>query len=259
MRYEKELTHAMRIARSAGDNILMRYFGRDIDVRQKENNTPVTCADLESNSFIVSELQKVFPDDGFISEESGILSAERKWVIDPLDGTKQFIRRVPDFAVHIGLVAGNRAPIVGVVYRPIDRTLYFGGPEIGAFKDNSQKVVPLKCTSSSDALIAVISSGSSDTGIERIIGATSFVRSGGEGLRMMKLLENVADFRIAYKACAWDVCAPEAILSGGGGIVRHFDGSVITHENSSLLPPIISARNNYCASLVTHHLKCVRP
>ena len=117
---ERELEVTKKIAREAG-RILMEIYSGDHSVEWKGYDDPVTAADRAANKFIVAELQKHFPADGILSEEAtdtpSRLSKSRVWLVDPMDGTKQFIERLDEFAVMIGL-AINGKPELGVVFNP---------------------------------------------------------------------------------------------------------------------------------------------
>src|SRR5688500_9216863 len=121
--YQRELSTAIEVAREAGAAIL-DYYDRPLKIEQKSDSgdsEPVTQADKAANEIIVQRLQRDFPDDGILAEESidtsRRLSKERVWMIDPLDGTNGFIDGNGDFAVQIGLAEKGK-PMMGVVYQP---------------------------------------------------------------------------------------------------------------------------------------------
>src|SRR6266550_7594572 len=128
--YEREIEVATELARQAGAVLLEHYYS-PFRVEQKVNAQneleEVTAADREANELIVGRLQKEFPDDGILAEESvdseHRLDRNRVWLIDPMDGTKNFIARDGDFAVQIGLAVGGES-IAGVVYQPVRDVLY---------------------------------------------------------------------------------------------------------------------------------------
>ena len=130
MNLNLELQVAVDLARAAGAVLLEHYYGPFL-VEQKVNALDeleeVTAADREANELIVSRLQEEFPDDGILAEESTDsehrLEKDRVWLIDPMDGTKNFIARDGDFAVQIGLAVGGES-ILGVVYQPTRKALY---------------------------------------------------------------------------------------------------------------------------------------
>ncbi len=117
---QRELTVAVHAARSAG-SIVKHYFDAGVEAWEKSKNNPVTHADLEANQRIQSLISEAFPDDGWLSEENADsaerLSKKRVWIVDPLDGTKEFIDHIPEFCVCIGLTIDGRA-VLGAEYNP---------------------------------------------------------------------------------------------------------------------------------------------
>ena len=127
MSYQRELQVALDAAREAGEILLRHYQGESRSWEKSEDN-PVTLADLESDRAIVARLRAAFPDDGVLSEESlndpTRVGKRRVWIVDPMDGTKEFTRRIPEFAVSIAL-AENGEPVLGVVHNPAaDATVF---------------------------------------------------------------------------------------------------------------------------------------
>src|SRR2546423_11883885 len=128
--YQREIKVATELARAAGAVLLEHYYSPFL-VEQKVNALDeleeVTAADREANELIVSRLREVFPDDGILAEESTDtehrLEKDRVWLIDPMDGTKNFIQRDGDFAVQIGLAVNGKS-VVGTVYQPVRDVLY---------------------------------------------------------------------------------------------------------------------------------------
>src|SRR5260221_10499328 len=137
--YQREILVATELARQAGA-VLLEHYNSPFLVEQKVNALDeleeVTAADREANELIVGRLQKEFPDDGILAEESidneRRLEKDRVWLIDPMDGTKNFINRDGDFAVQIGLAVGGES-ILGVVYQPVRDVLYRAARHEGAW------------------------------------------------------------------------------------------------------------------------------
>src|SRR5262249_5107811 len=136
---QKELEVARKLALAAGD-ILMDYFEKSVTVDWKAPGDPVTAADREANSLIVTTLKQEFPDHGVLSEEEeddlNWLDRNRAWMIDPMDGTREFLDHREDFAVQIGLVSGG-IPVLGVVYQPARGKLYYAAPDMGTHLEMS--------------------------------------------------------------------------------------------------------------------------
>jgi myo-inositol-1(or 4)-monophosphatase len=136
----RELEHARAGALEAGE-ILRRYF-RDhgYEVASKGRDNPVTSADLEADAALREHLSGAFPDYGWLSEETADnaerLSRRRVWIVDPLDGTKEFIKGIPEFVVAIAL-AEDGVPVLGVTYNPIKREMFWAARGAGCYLDNS--------------------------------------------------------------------------------------------------------------------------
>ena len=135
LNFRKELDAAMRLARDAGA-IIRAFYEVPPTVRWKDPTEPVTEADRAANVFLVKQLAQLFPEDGILAEESkddlSRLRRRHVWIVDPLDGTAEFIAHNGEFVVMIGLVVDGE-PVVGVVYQPINDVLYGAARGSGAF------------------------------------------------------------------------------------------------------------------------------
>ena len=143
MNSDKLLAVAIESAKKAGVEVAKHYKNGDYTSEMKEDNSPVTSADLASNDVLMQELSRLTPDIPVISEEVGALPlAERKkwsryWLLDPIDGTGEFIMGSGDFAVNIALVE-NGWPSIGVIHAPDHQLTYYGQNNLGAFKENNR-------------------------------------------------------------------------------------------------------------------------
>ena len=139
----KELKVALQAAESAG-KVIMKYYRNSYEVKDKSPNNPVTTADLEANQEIYEILMGNFPDDGWLSEEtkdsSDRLTKSRVWIIDPIDGTKEFIEGLSQFAVSIALVEDGN-PIVVILHNPATSEVFSAVSGEGAFCNGS----PIQC------------------------------------------------------------------------------------------------------------------
>jgi 3'(2'),5'-bisphosphate nucleotidase len=150
--YSAEHAALLPIVREAGQAV-MRYFTRgDYAVQHKDPDNPVTEADFTANRILVRAIRELFPHDALLSEETeqpherGTMNAERRerrrvWVIDPIDGTRAFIKGRPQFAVSVGLIDSGK-PVLGFVYNPAANYLLSGGPGLGLYRDGEKFVVP---------------------------------------------------------------------------------------------------------------------
>jgi 3'(2'), 5'-bisphosphate nucleotidase len=245
MTLDREMQLARTIAREAGRLILEVYATR-FDVVEKEAGAgPVTEADKRANDYIVGELRKAFPKDGVIAEEAKDNSQEsgfeRCWFIDPLDGTKEFVNRNGEFAVHIGLAIDGVATL-GVVHKPVDGKQYFGTVDGGSFLEFDGHVRPMQVSQTADTsqLRLVVSRSHRSPEVDRIaalLGTNRLIESGSVGLKCGLLAEGVADLYIhpSPKSSRWDSCAPEAVLRGAGGQLVDVFGERYNYDGREIL------------------------
>ena len=240
---EKELQIATSLAREAG-RILLDYYRTDDVVHWKGVGDPVTAADRAANSFIVDELRKRFPRDGILAEESvddpSRLACRRLWLIDPMDGTKQFIEHIGEFSVMIGL-AVEGVPQVGVVFQPTEDRLYFAAPGIGAFveeKWTTRRLGVVPVSDFSEMTIAVSRSHHYPVAdrVCEALGVKSRIRSGSVGLKFGLIAAGQAHLYVhpGPKTNQWDTCAPEAILNAAGGLVTDTRGRPLQYNSEEI-------------------------
>ncbi len=238
---DKELEVARRLAREAGA-ILMGFYKNDAKVEWKGYDDPVTAADKAANTMLVRELARAFPNDAILSEEAEDdqvrLTKERVWMVDPMDGTKQFIEKLDEFAVMIGLaVAGE--PKVGVVYNPATDRMFYAAPGIGAFVEEALTTKRMRVSDLSDPtrMVAAMSRSHHSPTVDAIrkrLGSTGELRSGSVGLKLGLICEGRAHIYIhaGAKTNQWDTCAPEAILRAAGGIITDNFGEPLQYNTS---------------------------
>lgn len=236
---EQELEITRRIAREAG-RILLEFYQTDHEVQWKGYDDPVTAADHAANDFIVAELKRHFPNDGLLSEESRDdktrLNKARVWMVDPMDGTKQFIERLGEFAVMIGLAVDGEARL-GVVYRPVDDQLYYAAPGVGAFLEEKWTTRRLRVSllDVPAQMIAAMSRSHHSPQIDKInthLGVSQHIRSGSVGLKVGLIAEARAHLylHLGAKTNHWDTCAPEAILREAGGVMTDRNGMSLRYN-----------------------------
>ena len=234
------------IVRKADAEILEVYNSADQEIEYKADDTPLTEADKRSNKTITDGLREYFPDIPVISEENETVSAaERKtwekfFLVDPLDGTKEFIKRNGEFTVNIALIE-NGIPVVGVISIPVKGLIYYGEKEKGAFcvrgkEPSSEPVTCLSISTGTDRLIAAVSrshlSGKTEEIIKRLDAGTV---SAGSSLKFMMVAEGKADFypRLG-PTCEWDTAAGEAIAGAAGAVVCDLSGRPLKYNKESL-------------------------
>lgn len=251
--YELELAFARRVAREAEEVVLRIYeaAGRDQGSLQVEHKGgglgPVTEADQAVNDLLVSRIQAEFPDDAILAEESEDdgrrLEAARFWCIDPLDGTKEFIKRNGEFSIMIGLVdraAGGR-PVLGVVVEPAHRVIMVAAEGHGAFiegPDGVPRRLQVSDRAEGHRLRFIVSRSHPDpetTEVARRLDIEQMRPCGSVGLKLGRIAEDEADAYLNFsgKTWFWDTCAPEAIFAQAGGRLTRLDGQPIDYLAAS--------------------------
>ena len=252
----KLLLDVCNIAIEAGKKIL-NFYSDDIEVTHKEDLSPLTKADLASNKIILESLTKLNSNIPILSEESLVDWSIRKnwkkyWLVDPLDGTKEFIKKNGEFTVNIALIEDNN-PILGVVYVPAKSLLYLAEKNKGSFKTNTkdklekfegiQKIL----VSSQKNRARVIGSRSHsnatfDNWVKEKFPNADIVQA-GSSLKFCMIAEGLADFypRLAPTS-EWDTAAAQAILEGAGGSVNDMENKRLSYQKKSILNPFFIAR-----------------
>jgi histidinol-phosphatase len=221
----KELEAGRSIARRAGE-IAMRYYRTGIAFEAKPDDSPVTRADRECEQFITNELQQAFPDDGLLGEEGAEKTSRsgRRWIIDPIDGTRDFVRGIPTWAVLIGLEADGEV-VAGFACMPALGDLYTASKGGGAFV-NDERIHVSNIDSISQAVLcfnSMASAASQPFAAHLIAWMEHFwaVRSMGGSLDAMMVARGQAEIWIETAGKPWDF-APLKIISEEAG-ARFFD------------------------------------
>lgn len=234
----KELEVAKNLAVQAGA-ILLEHYAETTQVEWKGKNDPVTAADRAASRFIVDELRSRFSGDAVLSEEEKDnlerLKNPRLWVIDPMDGTKEFIARRPEFSVMIGLAVEGIARL-GVVYQPIDGKLYYGAQGQGAGLTHAGVTRALRVSAESDfprATMALSRShlSSQTEEIRKRLGIERTIQTGSIGLKVGLIAEAKADVYVQGRGTSlWDTCGPEGILHEAGGRMTDALGAPLRYD-----------------------------
>lgn len=242
------------IAREAGDAVMTVYCAGEAAVRQKVDQSPVTEADIAAHRVLVKRLAELAsPAFPVVSEEDESSLAYRRstgcfWLIDPLDGTKEFLARNGEFTVNIALVAQGRS-VLGVVYAPAIDTLYWGGPGLGAFRRTGNATQPLRADKGIDNEICrvVASKSHLNTQTQAFIERLGPVRlmQAGSSLKFCRVAEGNADLYPRLAATAeWDTAAAQAVLEGAGGVVLDCNGIPLRYGKAEVLNPwFVAARD----------------
>ena len=218
--FAEELRIAERAAREAGA-VIMGLYGKDCRIEEKSRGHPVTAADLEADRTIREILLDRFPEDGWLSEESpespGRLEASRVWIVDPMDGTKEFIRRVPQFTVSIALVVGKQV-VLGVVFNPVEKKLFSAVRGQGATSNGC----PIRVSSRQDSEGAhLLVSRSEPRGrFELLAQQFRLEPVGSIAYRLGLVAAAIGDGTMTFRSIReWDVCAGALIVEEAGGVV----------------------------------------
>jgi len=230
------------LAEDAGRAILAVY-STDFEVQSKSDESPLTQADLASNRCIVAGLEELTPDIPIISEESGLPDFEerrqwnRYWLIDPLDGTREFVNRNGEFTVNIAFIENNR-PIFGVVHVPVQNKTYVGCDGVGAeLRDGDTAPQPIQVTTDSRDTVRVVGSrshrgASLDAYLARL-GKHDMIPM-GSSLKFCVIAEGRADLypRLGLTS-EWDTAAAQAVVEQAGGRVVTLDGKPLEYNTKS--------------------------
>lgn len=239
MLYAQELELAIQFAKQGG-TLAQEIRAKGYSVQEKGNNQgPATEADLAVSALLLTNIQQNFSEDTLVSEEASPPFSsfnKRIWFVDPIDGTKEFIRGQSDWSVMIGLAVNGR-PVMGVVYRPDNDELYYASIHNGAFHCKGRSTKQLKVNTISkpenSILIQSRSHRSSEADdLAKALGVKETFSLGSIGLKLGKIAEGKADlyFNFSGHCHLWDLCGPEAILQEAGGIVTLSSGARIDYS-----------------------------
>jgi len=245
MRYEELLNHLIVITREAGAAILDVY-GRDFDVRSKRDASPVTDADERAETLILTALAKLTPEIPAVSEEAAGRGqfpdvGHRFWLVDPLDGTKEFLSRNGEFTVNVGLIE-NGDPVLGVVFAPSLDRLFAGAIHLGAFTEQAGESRPIACRVAPSTGITVVSSRShADADALRSFLAGRCVASSttaGSSLKFCLIATGEADiYPRLGRTMEWDTAAGHAVVVAAGGRVLQLNGKNLTYGKPGFVNP----------------------
>ena len=240
-----ELKIAKEAAIEAG-GLILNYYKADYEIKDKGYHNPVTTADHAADTRLKEILTEARPDYGWLSEETvdspDRLDKERTWVVDPLDGTKEFIEGVPHFVVSVGLVE-NGNPIIGVLFNPVTKELFMAYNGGGAFLDDK----PIRCLTKDEVRAMVILNSRSETrrglwtpfdgtfGELRAIGSVAYKL----GLTAAGKADIFASLRPKNE---WDICAGNCIINEAGGKLIDLRGNrvIFNQEKTRIEPGLIA-------------------
>ncbi|MDD3530979.1 MAG: 3'(2'),5'-bisphosphate nucleotidase CysQ [Candidatus Pacebacteria bacterium] len=252
----------LNIADQAG-SILLKHFKTVLEIDYKKDEfDPVTLADRESDNFIREQLYTLYPNDLILSEENDDVPKEyigRVWMVDPLNGTKSFVKGSGTFAVVIGLVV-NGVPILGCVNVPAQNKVFCAEKGKGAFEKVSgafEKIHTSSVHEIQESCLITREQSNEVRPIEEKLNQLPFLKrvEGISGAKVCMIARGDAEVHINtnFRACKWDTAAPQIILEEAGGVVSDLDGQPINYKKES-----VDLDRSYVASAnMELHLKII--
>lgn len=242
------LEAVLDIARVGGEAALVHY-GKPVEVEYKADSSPLTRADKDSHGKIVSLLERLTPEIPVLSEESaagesaGHRDWEQFWCVDPLDGSKEFLKTSGQFTVNIALVDGHE-PVLGVVYVPVSGVSYFACHGDGAYvmaAGGSRRGIQVR-EADLEQLVIVASRDHAgpevNTVVKRFPGAR--LTSMGSALKFCLVAEGKADFYVrTMPTMEWDTAAAQCVVEAAGGAVTDLSGRRLTYNKADLRNPAL--------------------
>lgn len=239
------LPSVVAIAEEAGRQI-MAIYGDGFEVWHKDDDSPLTAADQASHKTIMDSLRQLTPDIPILSEEGSIASyAERRawrryWLIDPLDGTKEFIKRNGEFTVNIALIA-DHAPVLGVVHAPVQATSWYGAHGAGALRTRAGQTAPIHTRPAGESLVAMVSRSHRGDRVDALLARLTAPEtlSVGSSLKFCLVAEGSADIYPRFGPTSeWDTAAAQCVVEQAGGCVVKLDLQPLRYNTKeSLLNP----------------------
>lgn len=243
--FRREWEVAVDAARAAGE-VVRFYYRRKVDVRYKQGarRNPVSEADLEANRTIERLVRTAFPDDGWLSEETRDsperLQKHRVWIVDPLDGSREFLEQIPEFVVCVAL-AVNAEAVLGVAYNPVREELFAGAKGKGAFL--GERPVRVSGTAALGEAVFLASRSENERGEwEEFKSEIRVELTGSVAYKLALIAAGKADatFSLTPKN-EWDVCAGAALIEAAGGKITDRYGVVLRfNQMQTRLPGLIA-------------------
>lgn len=250
----EEITQTLRSIAWGASDILRAYYRGEVnqgnlDVQEDKKDGPVTAADLATNHYILEKLQAVFSEElfGYLSEEThkgeDPIPQDWVWIIDPLDGTRDFIDKTGEYAIHIALAYKGR-PMVAVVAIPETDKIYFASKGSGTFveqRNGEMKPLQVSQRNKIEELYLVASRTHRDERFQKLLDRMPFKARnyvGSVGCKISTILEQQSDVYISLSGKSapkdWDFAAPELILTEAGGKFTHFSGEPLTYNKGDV-------------------------
>jgi len=245
---EKYMRQVVAIAHLAGAAIMEVYLSGEAGETSKADDSPLTLADLAAHRTIVAALTKLTPDIPILSEEAADIAYPvrsqwtRYWLVDPLDGTREFIRRNGEFTVNIALIELGK-PAMGVVYAPVLDVCYYGAPGAGAFVQRGNAAaqpITVKPHAAGETIRVVASRSHRDARTEALLKQLGDYQctNMGSSLKLCLVAEGAAHFypRLG-PTMEWDTAAAHAVVNAAGGMVCNMSGNELHYNKVDLHNP----------------------
>ena len=245
MKYENELQVAIKAVNAVRDVILDVYNSSDLGVEIKEDNSPVTKADKAADKIIRKILSEAFPNYAMLTEESlddkSRLENDYVWIVDPVDGTKDFVAKNGEFTVNIGLSYKHEA-VLGVILAPVTGEIYFAVKNEGSFyqKDKDSEPIKIHVNDKTNDLTTLVSRfHSNETEQEMIKKHSDRIKHQkiiGATLKGCVIARGLAEmsYRFSSNTKEWDTCAMQIIVEEAGGYLLKFDGLPIRYNREDV-------------------------
>jgi len=237
------------LIRDAG-KVIMDIYATDFDVTKKGDDSPVTAADQAAEAVILAGLKRIAPDIPVVAEEEVAAGripdvGARFWLVDPLDGTKEFISRNGEFTVNIALVENGR-PILGLVYAPAIERLFSGAEGVGARVADAQgeRAIATRAVPAEGLTVVASRSHGDETALDAFLAGRQVASrtNAGSSLKLCLVAEGVADvYPRLGRTMEWDIAAGDAVLRAAGGIVNTVAGPVLAYGKPGFDNPHFAA------------------
>lgn len=241
--FEKELEVALKAAKQCVPLILEIYSSDNIGLEIKEDNSPVTKADKATDNTIRKILHEAFPSYALLTEESeddkSRLSNDYVWIVDPIDGTKEFVAHSDEFTINIGL-SYKHEPVLGVILIPVTGEIYYAVKGKGAYYQNGDKVIKIHVNSRTNNLTTLVSRFHSNEDEQAMIAKHSdrikHQRVVGSSIKGCVIAKGEAEmsYRFSSNTKEWDTCAMQTIVEEAGGLLLKFTGERILYNREDV-------------------------
>lgn len=252
MEQEQDLKKLMAITQDAGVAIMAVYGTEKLEIQYKDDTSPLTAADQAAHDIILEGLQQNWPDIPVLSEEGGEIpysvrrNWQRFWLVDPLDGTKEFIKRNGEFTVNIALIEKG-CPVLGVVYAPVQEKMYCGVVGVGAYVAScGGALVPIRVrtTDAKVGITVVVSRSHPSAELQTYLRDLKVAETLalGSSLKFCAVAAGRADlYPRLGPTMEWDTAAGHAVVTAAGGEVQMLDGLPLRYNKENLLNPYFIA------------------